>query len=201
VIKDHNIIYFGPEKWEGMWRNRHQLMSRLATLNKVIYVEPRITLRRLRRLLSDKKKRKELFREYKRSRVRRISNNLFVYESPWFVPIFGRSPFRNLSWWIWRSIFKRDLNKLKYIKPIVWVSRPYMIHFIGYFNESIAIYHVVDEYSAYGELTKDEKQNKIELELKLIKKVDIVIVVSQELYDAKEKQANKILKDILKYRI
>ena len=40
MLKGQSIIYFGPEKWNGMWRNRHQLMTRLSIKNKVLYVEP-----------------------------------------------------------------------------------------------------------------------------------------------------------------
>ena len=50
-LEGETIVYFGPEPWEGMWRNRHQLMSRLAANNRVIYVEPAHNIRpALRRL-------------------------------------------------------------------------------------------------------------------------------------------------------
>ena len=44
-MNGETIIYFGPEPWEGMWRNRHQLMSRMAKKNYVYYVEPALSLR------------------------------------------------------------------------------------------------------------------------------------------------------------
>ena len=30
MITGRSILYFGPEQWDGLWRNRHQLMSRFA---------------------------------------------------------------------------------------------------------------------------------------------------------------------------
>ena len=45
MLKGQNIIYFGPESWEGLWRNRHQLLSVFARENRVLYVEPRVFLR------------------------------------------------------------------------------------------------------------------------------------------------------------
>ncbi len=41
MIRGEDFVYYGPEVWQSMWRNRHQLLSRLARANRVVYVEPR----------------------------------------------------------------------------------------------------------------------------------------------------------------
>ena len=41
MITGEEFVYYGPEPWQSMWRNRHQLLRRLATANRVVYVEPR----------------------------------------------------------------------------------------------------------------------------------------------------------------
>ena len=41
ALTGETIICFAPDPWEGLWRNRHQIMTRLARRNTVIYVEPR----------------------------------------------------------------------------------------------------------------------------------------------------------------
>ena len=41
MIRGEDFVYYGPEGWQSMWRNRHQLLSRLARANWVVYVEPR----------------------------------------------------------------------------------------------------------------------------------------------------------------
>ena len=43
------FVYLGLSPWEGMWKNRHQLMSRFAAELPVLYVEPWQRLRQLRR--------------------------------------------------------------------------------------------------------------------------------------------------------
>ena len=52
MLSGETIICMAPDPWEGLWRNRHQIMTRLARRNTVLYVEPRLyfpeTLRRLR---------------------------------------------------------------------------------------------------------------------------------------------------------
>jgi len=45
------MIYLGMSPWEGMWRNRQQLMSRFAKMMPVLYVEPWTTLKKVRRSL------------------------------------------------------------------------------------------------------------------------------------------------------
>ena len=47
VLAGHNLVYFGPGKWNGIWRNLHQLMSRLVPQNRVIYVEPIFSIHKL----------------------------------------------------------------------------------------------------------------------------------------------------------
>ncbi len=38
------IVCLAPDPWSGLWRNRHQIMTRLARHNTVLYVEPRLYL-------------------------------------------------------------------------------------------------------------------------------------------------------------
>lgn len=42
IIEGKSIVCFAPSPWDSMWRNRHQLMTRLAKTNKVLYIEPQI---------------------------------------------------------------------------------------------------------------------------------------------------------------
>ena len=47
MISGETILCFAPDPWDDIWRNRHQIMSRLARQNLVIYVEPRPYLRQV----------------------------------------------------------------------------------------------------------------------------------------------------------
>ena len=46
------MIYFGMSPWVGMWKSRHQLMSRFARGMPVLYVQPSVGLRSLRSKMS-----------------------------------------------------------------------------------------------------------------------------------------------------
>ena len=186
MLRENSIVYFGPEKWEGMWRNRHQLMSRFARCNKVMYVEPVVGLRRLgKQLRQGDFSKSEFWKAFCQKRARRVSENLYIYNSPVFIPISGRFPLDKITWWAWKSLLRSTMRKLGFKTPIIWLSKPDMTHFIGSFGEKLIVYHVVDEYSAYGNPTKESKGNVRISEYEMLRRADLVIVVSHRLYETK----------------
>jgi len=186
MIAGYDFLYFGPEKWDGLWRSRHQLLSRFAKKNRVLYVEPRYRLKETRtKWRRGEIKFQSYFKDLYQNRVTRLNSNLFIYHSPLFAPISDRFPLSRLTQHFWRMILKNTLNRLGFVKPIVWVSRPSMINLIDGFNESMVIYHVFDEYQAYfgsRSVRKDHAQN---FERLLLRRADLVIVVSPKLYETK----------------
>jgi glycosyltransferase involved in cell wall biosynthesis len=60
-----------------------------------------------------------------------------------------------------------------------------MIRFIGSLGEKLAVYHVVDEYTAYGNLDPNRKEKFKIFERKMLSRADLVIVVSDKLYETK----------------
>ena len=187
MLSGHSIIYFGPGKWDGMWRNRHQLMTRFARYNKVMYVEPVVYFNRVRHqlLYRGPLERKETFRLAKQNRRVKGPNNLYIYRSPVFLPISGRFPFDRVSWWAWISLLKLTMRKLGFQTPIIWLSQPHMAHLVGSFNEKLSIYHVVDEYLAYEGMNTEKRKRLEASERQLLEKVDLVMVVSNKLFKTK----------------
>jgi len=186
MLKGHSIVYFGPSKWDGMWRNRQQLMSRFAQCNRVMYVEPVVYLKSLRHQLRQGYFNKVGFwKTLLKRRVRRVSTNLYIYKSPVFIPIAGRFPLDKITWWAWKLLLKSAMRRLGFQRPIIWLSLPHMEHFVRSFNEKLSIYHVVDEYSAYGGNNIENKIRLEPLEKQMLEKADMVIVVSNKLFKTK----------------
>jgi glycosyltransferase involved in cell wall biosynthesis len=182
MLSGQSILYFGPGTWEGMWRNRHQLMSRFARMNRVMYVEPVYSVFRYRKeLLRGKQGWIDLFRALGKPRISKIGDNLYIYHSPVYVPIFGRFPLGKISWWIWNMLLKRTLRRLRFSRPIIWLSQPHHGYFLENFDEKLIIYHVVDEYLAYPGVTPEGSAALEKSEKQLLEKVDLVIVVSEKL--------------------
>ena len=178
MLKGETIIYFGPEPWDGLWRNRHQLMSRFADHNKVWYVEPATNLRHL--LAGRSQWRSRLFS--------RDASGVRVFHSPWWLPITGREPFKSLSIRVFLAVLSLVARIGPKRRPIVWYSRPAMVDFMDKLRTSLTVYHVVDEYSGYGHPSAKPSNKPNRREDEMLRKVDTVIVVTPTLFDSKSPQ-------------
>jgi hypothetical protein len=186
MLKGHNFIYFGPEKWYGLWRNRHQLMSRFSQNNKVVYVEPLMRLKKLRRSLYNKDIYwNEILKDIKTNRVTKLNKNLYIFHSPLYTPVSNRSLLKKLTLYFWKNSLKKVLDKLCIENPIIWISRPSCLDLVSKFDKKLIIYHVVDEYSAYSNIDFENKKRIQKQEQKISEKADMIITVSKSLYDSK----------------
>lgn len=186
MLSGHSLIYFAPEPWDGLWRNRQQLMSIFARHNRVLFVEPRLHLRptwvRFRR--------GELAR---RASLRHIADQLYVFRYPLYAPISGRAPLSQWTRWIRRCALQNALRRLNMEQPIVWFSRPDMVDLIDEISATrLRLYHVVDEYSAYFDHTPESRRWTQQRESEMMTQVDAVIVVSKSLYEAKRPMHSQV---------
>ena len=189
-LRGESIVYFGPEPWDGLWRNRHQLMSRLARYNKVLYVEPPIMdlkKREVRRLAAGSAD-TSIFIDG----LARVAPQLTVLRAPSWLPFIGKHPLNHLKGIVWRRILRRTLRKLDMQRPVVWLSRPSMVDMLNVLGEKLSIYHVVDEYSGYGGVSESAKTELIEQEKLLLTEADLTIVVSKPLLASKRDDAKRI---------
>jgi glycosyltransferase involved in cell wall biosynthesis len=183
MITGHSLVYFGPEKWDGLWRNRHQLMSRFAEQNKVLYVEPKTWFRDARQqwragTLG--------WQALKQSRVTRAADNLYIYHSPVFVPISGRFPLDRITWFLWAGLVKLTMRRLGFDEPIIWLSRPVMANLVDFLNGKLVIYHVVDEYLSYVRDNVEDLRRQQAWDRQMLERADLVIVVSESLFQRKQ---------------
>jgi len=183
MLKGHDIIYFGPEKWHGLWRNRQQLMSVFARQNRVLFVEGHIYLRQI---IDCFRGRNVEFPQLNDSSFQQVAENLFVFRYPLWAPMSGRFPIKEITRALRRLSIRKVLDKLGMDRPIVWFSRPDMVELIKEIpSPRLMLYHVVDEYTAYGGQTAAIRRAVQEEEKRMMTSVDAVIVVSKKLYESK----------------
>ncbi len=183
------MVYFGMSPWRGMWKSRHQLMSRFSNQMPVLYVEPYVGLRSLRtgqisitRILTD----------IGRS-VEHHEPNVTVFRSPAYLPISGSASLAGISQKAWTGAIRRTMRKAGISRPIVWVSRPERRFVIGQLDEIFSIYHVVDEYAGYTGLNSQERERLLKAEAAVLDGVDLTIVASPELQRAKQGAGRELL--------
>ena len=184
MLAGHDLVYFAPSKWDGLWRNRQQLMSVFARQNKVLFIERRL---HLWSTLAGSRRHDLGLSDLCRSSLRQVSENLFVFRYPIWAPVIGRFPFNWLASMVRRLYIRNALYRLHMFQPIVWFSHPSMVDLIHEIpSASLLLYHVVDEYTTYRSESMLASRHRMEKqEEQIMAQVDAVIVVSEKLYEAK----------------
>ena len=176
------MIYLGMSPWDGMWKNRHQLMSRFAHQMPVVYVEPPQRLRRLRQgALSGQLS----WRDFRKPGLREIQPNLYVFPNSAFYPVSGSGILHRLTAGRWRRAFCRAGAKVGISRPILWISQPEHRTVLGKAGELLSIYHAVDEYAGYTDQEGARLEQHRVNEQQTLDRVDLSIVVSPELLRSK----------------
>ncbi len=182
MLTGHNIIYFGDD-WDGLWRNRQQLLSIFARQNKVLFVEKE---RHLRPTLARFRQGDLGLSDLHRSSIQHVSDNLFVFRHPVWVPVSGRFPLKQFTQKIRWLYLKNTVRKLQMSQPIVWFYHPKWLDMVEKFSSArLRLYHVIDEYTSYQGKTLFRRCLDEEQEKKMLTQVDAVIVVSRKLHEAK----------------
>jgi len=191
MLKDHCIVCFAPDPWDDLWRNRHRLLSIFSRQNRVLYVEPRSSVRTLlRRLRAGELK----LRDFLRRRVEEVRENLFVYHDPIHLPRTSRHSLGALVDGLRFSMLRRTLRHLRMERPILWIVRPDGFDVPGRLGEKAVLYQVVDDYLTYAGITERGRARLDREERSLAARADLVVVTSEHLLEAKKHlSANMVL--------
>ena len=184
MLSGETILCFAPDPWAGLWRNRHQIMTRLAARNTVVWVEPRMYWREtLRQVRSGKLGRRDLTAP----RLLRERAGLYIYRDPVYAPFAGRRSGGPVTAAIRRRALRGALAGLSgndaQRRPILWLLRPFHADQIGLYGEKLVVYHVTDEYSGFPTVT--DQAGFRAAEEALLRRADVVIVTSPALLASK----------------
>ena len=186
LLRDRDIVYFSCLDWEPGRARPQQICLELAKANRVLYVEPMISLvSRLDGLL-----RRERARPVKPG-ARQVHRSLFVYTPPSFLPFSLRSERLN---WINKALLLRCVRKmmgrLGFRRPIVAVSHPSHHELVGRLDEEFSFYDRMDHYT----LLPDKRAAPAVLaamEEKLLEKAGLVFVTYEALQQGSEGSRTK----------
>lgn len=189
MIAGESFVYFGPEPWDSMWRNRHHLMTRLARTNKVVYIEPRPYVPQVAASLRRGEVRPaDLWRE---RCMTQEQPNLWIYRPPRYAPLGGPPPVRAVTHAMRRRALRRELAALGIERPIVWISTPTQFDARLDLPARLRVYHIVDDYLAYHDLAAARRESYARMERELIDWADLVVVVSTALLETKSAGAQR----------
>lgn len=186
-LQNQHILCISSIDWDPIWTRKQQVMSRLPKSNKILYVEPPVTLISPFKDSETLSKWKMWFKG-----IRQLNENIYLYSPPVILPFGNKYRFINRinQWWI--SFFlNRVISKLNLLNPIIWTYMPNsgdLVDKLG--RHQLLVYDCVDEHSEYtGFINKDTMTT---MERDLMGKCDLVFVTAQGLYDSKKDYASEI---------
>ena len=213
-----DFLVFAPNPWRDLWRNRQQIFSRLAARqHRVLYVEPaRASLADWRRgrVPWAQVRRPAVVQEQPNLWLYRIPALLptratggpFDRASDSLLAIHLRRALRKLSivnfqrsivndghaadnWSL--SIYNWPLSIDNW--PLLWLYRPTRWRWAAAnFPHSLLVYHITDDYAAFGHLSDSERAALLAEERDLLAAADLTIVTAPRLLELKAPFARRI---------
>ncbi len=180
ILRGRDIVCF-PHDWTGDPLSKTHIMRILARENRVLWVNS-IGLRAPSVSKADFK------RSFKKiaaatTPIKEVEPNLFVM-SPLTIPAYGQPLLRAINQRVLRFQIKRAMRKLGFKNPFNYVFLPSAAVLAGKLGEDFILYHCVDEYGAFSDISSETIAR---LEEELLKKSDLVIASAELLYQSKVK--------------
>ncbi|NLH49135.1 MAG: glycosyltransferase family 1 protein [Myxococcales bacterium] len=180
-----DIVCLASSSWDAMWVNSQHLMHRLAAQNRVLYVN-NLGLRAPGASRGDWHKITRRVGEWF-SGLRQAEPNLWVF-SPVSLPLHDHASIRRFNQWNLKRTLRRHLTDLGFKQPLLWTFLPLGVQLIGSLDESLVIYHCVDDYAANPGVPAARLR---EMEDQLLRLADLTIVTNPLLYEERKSRARQ----------
>jgi glycosyl transferase family 1 len=172
-----NIICLSSVPWDYLKISNQQTMKRFSRENRVLFIDRNMSLAAW---ACDRAKARAYLKRRRQERLRKESENLFVFTPPFALPWASKSVTVNrINMLLTRISLKPIRKKLGFHKPIYYSYLPQGHFLAGKLGEKLVCYEVIDEYSAFphvsGRLTRI-------LEDKMLERADLVFAISPNLY-------------------
>lgn len=156
-MHDETILCISTCAWDSLWRDRQQIMSRIARQNRVLFFEPGRNPE-----LSIGAALRQTLPCFMVKRWQRRHDNLIVIPSPSSVPYARRQLPHTLHRMTLPTIAALNakilirhvrwfLAELAVTDPILWLYEPRHVGLIGQFGEKLVCYFNYDEYANFVE--------------------------------------------------
>jgi glycosyltransferase involved in cell wall biosynthesis len=177
-LRGRDMLCFSHD-WNGDPLSKTHLMRLMARENRVLWVNS-IGYR------TPTASKADLSRAFKKltaaaSPLREVEPNIFAL-NPLAIPAYGNHGVRAFNRGFLRWQVKRAMRQLGFERAINWVFNPAASVIAGELGEEMVIYYCVDEYMAF---TGVDPNALAELERRLMRISDLVIVSSDRLFQSK----------------
>lgn len=181
VLSGESVICVSWLDWDWLPLVPHQMMTRLAQHNRVLFVDPAIALSTF---IAHPGQSAKLSLKLKRwlGGPRQVAENLYVYYPPPLLISPGHlrsTDVMNRRWLGW--MIKRAATRLGLRAPILWLYDPYVIEPRGQFGEKLVCYDCNDDTSSFAAL-EYKQRNMQAADARMTRRADLVLATSRELY-------------------
>ncbi|MCF6158416.1 MAG: glycosyltransferase family 1 protein [wastewater metagenome] len=188
MLKNENIICISWLVWDSIPLVMHQMMTRLAENNRVLFVDPPVAY-------SNLVIRPDWWKRYLKNTwlwfrgIRQIRENFYVYSHPPLLIQYGHSNIIDKGNHAYATLaIKRAAAKLGFDSPVLWIYHPYVVMPQGQFNEKVVCYDCNDDVGFFFSHHFDKRKKLSAIEEELTKRADVVFATSRHLFHLRKKQ-------------
>ena len=189
--KPYNFVIIARDAWGEVWRRRQFIASVLSGMgHRVLFVERPFSVMRSLAGVSGGDSR-PLRRVLSTARTPlKVAQNLFVASPIKLLPDILPGAHRlNLA--LHAGTIRAALRHAEIKNYILWINPEYGVHLLPYLSPDLVVYDVTDDWTQ-ARLPEREKNEIKENDRLMIKSADVVLAVSQSLYEKKQKQGGKV---------
>ncbi|MDH7498408.1 MAG: glycosyltransferase family 1 protein, partial [Syntrophomonadaceae bacterium] len=184
-LHNQDIVCISSVDWEPLWTRKQQVMSRLPASNRILYVEPPISL------LSPFKD-PACWGKWKAwaQGLRPLNDHLWLLSPPVVLPFANRwPPINRVNQALVAASIRRAMRRLGFSRPLLWTYLHNSADLVGRLGECLVVYDCVDEHSAYQGFDPAAVKR---MERRLLARADIVFVTARGLLEDKRPYCREI---------
>ena len=172
MLTDALVISLSRNFWDEVWRSRHQVMSRLARHNAVIFGSRPLDLREAWPRVS-------VASPVRTPGTHRIRDNLYAHVPSRFLPAVHRLPALEQAFQRRRGAQLRRLaGRWSGRQQVLYLWHPMFESYIDAFPDSVVCYHLFDDLGQYGDGGDGSNARGLE---RIFSRADLVFASSEEL--------------------
>ena len=191
-MKGETILCVATRRWASLWRDSQQIMSRLATQNRILYFEPGRNPDRP--VIAEMGHNLPNFFRFTPETVRK---NVIVIPTPSSLP-YARRHLPRLVSRLWLPLvahlngstlimtIRRAMRRLNVKSPILWLYEPRDIDLAGKFGEKLVCYYNYDEYPEFTQNVRIRDMLR-DYDNRMTQRADVVFATSRGQYERRRK--------------
>ena len=180
-----DIVCISSVDWEPLWTRKQQIMYRIPSPHRILYVEPPISF------LSPYKDPQVSFKkDLSRVGIRPLNERIWLWSPPVVLPFGSRFPgFNAVNQKMMAREIKKVLQELGFKDVVLWTYLHTSCDLVNQLDEVMVVYDCVDEHSAYDNFSPELVQA---MERRLLAQCDLVFTTARGLYESKKEFSREI---------